>query len=231
MYSRVTWTSLIFIIIFLVFSSLALGQTIRFCPSNSVPIAFNPATKTYEEGASFDPLACADEPCIELLHNIFEPLVSVSDSQVIEPELATGWERLDEVTFRFTLRQGVTFHNGEPFDAEAVRFSLMRASQTYGVTAWFPEIARVNIVDSYTLDVVLKKPDSLFLYRLGHIGLIQPPTYFREVGPASFGKRPIGTGAFQFVRWDGKRREIHLEANPRYWREGYPKAQHLIYTY
>jgi peptide/nickel transport system substrate-binding protein len=206
-------------------------QTIRFCPGEDVPIAFNPATGGYEECASFDPHVCAEEPCIEVLHNIFEPLVSTSNAQVLEPQLATAWEQLDEVTFRFMLRRDVTFHNGEQFDAEAVRFSLMRASQAYGATAWFPEITQVNIVDPYTVDAVLKRPDSLFLYRLGNIGLIQPPRYFRQVGPAKFGRNPVGTGAFQFVRWDGERREIHFEANPRYWRKNHPKVKRLIYTY
>jgi len=218
-------------IFFLGLSSVAWGQTIRFCPGEDVPIAFNPTTGTYKEGGSFDPYACAEEPCIEILHNIFEPLVSTSNDQLLEPQLATEWEQLDEVTFRFTLRQGVTFHNGERFDAEAVRFSLMRASQAYGATAWFPEITRVDIVDPYTVDVALKEPDNLFLYRLGHIGLIQPPRYFRRVGQARFGENPIGTGAFEFVRWDGERREIHLKANPRYWRRGHPKVKRLIYTY
>lgn len=218
-------------LLLLVSSPIAVGQTIRFSPGEDAPIAFNPATQLYEEGASFDPLFCAEEPCIELLHNIFEPLVSTSNAQVIEPRLATGWKRLDEVTFRFTLRRGVRFHNGEPFDAEAVRFSLMRASRAYGATAWFPEIARVAIVNPTTVDVILKEPDSLFLYRLGHIGLIQPPRYFRQVGPTKFSARPVGTGAFRFVRWDGERREVHLEANPRYWREGYPKVERLVYAY
>jgi peptide/nickel transport system substrate-binding protein len=212
-------------------SSVAWGQTIRFCPGSHAPFAFDSATGVYKEGASLDPLLCAEEPCIQILGNLYEPLVSISDNQAIEPHLATGWERRDDVTFRFTLRRGVKFHNGEPFDAEAVRFSLLRASQTYGATAWFSEIAQVGIVDPYTVDVVLKEPDSLFLYRLAYIGLIQPPVYFRQMGPAEFGKHPVGTGAFQFVRWDGKRREIHLEANPGYWRKGYPKVKRVIYAY
>lgn len=211
--------------------SLAMGQTIRFCPGEDALIAYNRATGLYEEGASFDPLFCAEEPCIELLHNIFEPLVSTSNTQDIEPKLATEWQRLDGVTFRFTLRRGVTFHNGERFDAEAVRFSLMRASQAYSVTAWFPEIVRVDIVNPFTVDVVLKEPDSLFLYRLANIGLILPPRHFQRVGAAEFAAHPVGTGAFQFVRWDGKRREVHLKANPRYWRKGYPKVKGVIYTY
>jgi peptide/nickel transport system substrate-binding protein len=212
-------------------SPIARGQALRFCPGDDFPFAFNPITGECDAAGSFDPNVCAEEPCIELLHNIFEPLVSTSNDQVLEPQLATGWEQLDEVTFRFTLRRGVTFHNGEPFDAEAVRFSLMRASQAWGATAWFPEITEVGVVDPYTVDVVLKKPDSLFLYRLGHIGLIQPARYFRQVGVARFGEKPVGTGAFRLAGSDKQQNEIRLEANPSYWRKGYPKIQHLIYAY
>jgi peptide/nickel transport system substrate-binding protein len=102
---------------------------VRFSPGTAAPTAYNAASARYEEGTSFDPFICAEQPCGELLHNIFEGLVSAPDSRSVQPELATRWERLDEVTFRFTLRRGVVFHNGEPFDAEAVRFSLMRASR------------------------------------------------------------------------------------------------------
>jgi ABC-type transport system substrate-binding protein len=209
----------------------AVAQTIRFSPGTPAPTAFNPATSRYEEGASFDPVACAEQPCVEILHNIFEGLVSVSEKQIIEPALATNWERLDDRRFRFTLRQGVTFHNGDRFDAEAVRFSLERASEAYSQTAWFPEVEHVHITGPYTVDVVLKEPDSLFLHRLGHLGLIRPPGHFRQVGPAAFGEKPVGTGAFRFVRWNRARREVEMEAYGRYWRAGYPKVKRVIYSY
>ncbi len=212
-------------------STIAEGRAVRYSPGEDGPIAYNPVTQRYEEGGSFDPLFCAEEPCVELLHNIFEPLISTADDQSIEPQLATTWDRRDDVTFRFSLRRGVRFHNGEPFDAEAARFSLVRASEAYGATAWFPSIARVDIVDPFTIDVVLAKPDSLFLHRLANIGLILPPRYFRQVGQAEFGARPVGTGAFRFVRWDAARRAVHMEANPDYWREGYPKVEKLVYSY
>lgn len=222
----------------LVVGSLVLGascavmaEIIRYSPGADAPIAYNAATGIYQEGASFDPLYCAEEPCVELLHNIFEPLVKTTPGQFLEPVLATGWKRRDPVTYRFTLRRGVHFHNGERFDAEAVRFSLMRAAEAYSVTAWFSQIDRVDILGPYSVDVVLKEPDSLFLYRLANIGLILPPRYIRRVGPAEFGVKPVGTGAFQFVRWNAARREVHLKANHQYWRRGYPKIDRLIYTY
>jgi peptide/nickel transport system substrate-binding protein len=210
---------------------MACGQTIRFGPGAAAPTAFDTATGRYEEGSSFDPYICAEQPCGELLHNIFEGLVSVSDTGQISAELATAWERLDDVRFRLTLRRGVTFQNGEPFDADAVRFSLMRASSAYGATAWFPEIARVEVVDPYVVDVVLKGADSLFLYRLGHLAPMLPPRYFRQQGAVGFGAQPVGTGAFRFVGWDRKRREVVLEANRNYWRAGYPKVSRVVYKY
>jgi peptide/nickel transport system substrate-binding protein len=206
-------------------------EAVRFCPGEEPPVAFNAVTGTYEAGASFDPLLCAEEPCIELLHNIFEPLVAVTPGQALEPRLATAWHRIDDVTFRFSLRRGVRFHDGEPFDAEAVRFSLRRASDAYGVTAWFPKIARVEVREPLTVDVVLQRPDSLFLHRLGHIALILPPKYFQQVGPERFGRKPVGTGPFRFVGWDARRREVQLAANRHYWRPGYPRVQRLVYAY
>jgi peptide/nickel transport system substrate-binding protein len=167
----------------------------------------------YEEGASFDPLVCAEQPCIELLHNIFEPLVTTSPDHEIEPCLAAKWERRDETTFRFELRRGVRFHNGERFDAGAVRFSLERASKAYGGTAWFPRLESVVVVDPYTVDVKLFEPDSLFLYRLSNIGLIAAPLEFRRVGAGEFGHHPVGTGAFKFVSWDA---------------ESYPRSQRRL---
>ncbi len=81
----------------------ALGQTVRFSPGEDTPIALNSATNTYEEGASFDPLVCAEQPCIELLHNIFEPLVTTSPDHEFEPCLAVKWERRDEISLTMRL--------------------------------------------------------------------------------------------------------------------------------
>lgn len=209
----------------------ATGQVIRFSPGVDAPTAYNVTSGAYEEGSSFDPYICAEQPCGELLHNIFEGLIAVSEKRILEPKLATHWQRIDDLRFRLTLRRGVVFHNGEPFDAEAVRFSLTRASEAYGATAWFSEIARVEILNPYLVHVVLKAPDSLFLYRLGHLAPILPPKYFRQAGAAGFGAQPVGTGAFRFVRWDKLRREVVLESNTRYWQKGFPKVTGVVYRY
>lgn len=218
-------------LVVLALAPLAAAQAIRFSPGVDAPTAYNAVTGTYEEGSSFDPYICAEQPCGELLHNIFEGLIGISEKRVLEPKLATQWQRIDNLRFRFTLRRGVVFHNGEPFNAEAVRFSLLRASEAYGATAWFSEIARVEILDPYLVDVVLKTPDSLFLYRLGHLAPILPPKYFNQVGAAGFGSEPVGTGAFRFVQWDKTKREVLLQANTKYWQTGFPKVPSVVYSY
>jgi peptide/nickel transport system substrate-binding protein len=211
--------------------AVAAAGSIRYSPGPDAPGAIDPATGGYVEGASFDPLLCAELPCVELLHNIFEPLVSTDLSGDHVPVLATRWQRLDDHRFRFWLRQGVRFHNGEKFDAGAVVYSLQRASEIFALTAWFPRIEEVSIVAPDVVDVVLAEPDGLFLYRLGHLGLMLPPRHIRRVGLRRFGASPVGTGPFRFDAWDGDRREIRLTANERYWREGHPRIGELIYVY
>ena len=102
-----------------------------------------------------------------MLRHIYEPLVKVErDGKTISPLLATAWKRLDDNTMQFTLRQNVMFHNGEPFNADSVKYSIMRpldpknnadARSTYTV------IDRVDVVDTYTVNVHTAKPDPALL--------------------------------------------------------------------
>jgi hypothetical protein len=77
----------------------AAAQTVRFSPGEDAPIALNSATNAYEEGGSFDPLVCAEQTCIELLHNVFEPLVTNSSDQELEACLATKGSSLTRPPF------------------------------------------------------------------------------------------------------------------------------------
>ncbi len=211
--------------------AVAAEGSIRYSPGPDAPGAIDPATEKYAEGASFDPLLCAELPCVELLHNIFEPLVSTDLSGDHVPVLATRWQRLDDRRFRFWLRPEVRFHNGEEFDAKAVVYSLLRASEIFASTAWFPSLEDVVAVAPDVVDVVLAEPDGLFLNRLGQLGLMMPPRHIRRVGLRRFGAAPVGTGPFRFDAWDGDRREVRLTANERYWREGHPRIDELTYVY
>lgn len=151
-------------------------------------------------------------------------------NMVLQGELAESWEWIDDVTVRFHLRQGVKFHNGEPFDAAAVKFSLDRIlfDEEAG-SPWKSVISFVEettVVDDYTVDVRASKPVPTLVAQVGRM-VIVPPAYIREHGNAYFAEHPIGTGPFRFVEWVPGQR-IVLERNEEYWR-GPANVQRVIF--
>ena len=119
-----------------------------------------------------------------------------------KPLLATGWEAISPTTWRFTLREGVKFHNGETFDADDVVFTLNWISDPEnGVKVqrnvnW---IDRAEKVDQYTVDLHMKKPfPQAFEFLSGPL-TIYPNEYYAEVGPEGMHKQPVGTGPLKVV--------------------------------
>ena len=114
-----------------------------------------------------------------------------------KPLLATSWELLDDTTWQFKLRKGVKFHNGEPFDADDVVFTMNWISNPdNGVKVqrnvnW---IDRAEKVDQYTVNLHMKKPfPQAFEFLSGPL-TIYPNEYYAEVGPEGMGAKPVGTG-------------------------------------
>lgn len=161
---------------------------------------------------------------------MFDSLVWVNDDGEIEPALAESWEVSDDgTTYTFTLRQGVTFHNGEPFDAEAVRFTWEAGKNPEN--AYFDgfELASdVTVIDDYTVSITSPEPSSLFLVQVGYGWPMLPPDYYTEVGLAEFSRAPVGTGPFQLVEWNQGDR-IVMEKFDDYWRDGYPKLDRVVF--
>ena len=133
------------------------------------------------------------------------------------PMLATEWKTIDELTWEFKLRQGVTFHNGEPFNAAAVKFTMDRAQQINKQEQIHQNIFldRVETPDDYTVRFVTKRPAGNMLSRLNQFSII-PPRYYSEASPEQAATRPVGTGPYKFMEWT-KGDKIVLEANPDYW--------------
>ncbi len=115
---------------------------------------------------TMDPHAVNAAPVLGFLNNVYEGLVRRSEDMTIEPALATSWEPIGEDGkggWRFTLRQGVTFHGGETFDADDVIFSYERASSEEADTkSWFAAVDRMEKVDDFTVDVITTNPQPLF---------------------------------------------------------------------
>ena len=113
---------------------------------------------------TMDPHAVNSAPVLGFLNNVYEGLVRRGKDMAIEPALATSWEPIGAGEgWRFTLRQGVTFHDGAGFDAQDVLFSYERASSEQADTrSWFAPVSQVNVVDDYTVDIMTSAPNPIF---------------------------------------------------------------------
>ncbi len=161
---------------------------------------------------------------------LYDSLVWVDDEGNLVPALATEWEVSEDGTeYIFRLRQDVTFHNGEPFNADAVVFSWEVGKDPENEYAYIWEMAdSVEKIDEYTVRITTPEPNALFLRFMAYNWMMVPPQYFQEVGVEGFEQHPIGTGPFKFVEWKRGDRIVY-EANEDYWREGMPKVKTLIF--
>jgi len=162
--------------------------------------------------------------------NIIEPLIALNADGSIEPRLATEWEFIDPTRLRFKLREGVTFHDGTPFNAEAVKFTWDRALFSDPPGRWqglAGPIAAVEVVDEYTVDIVSSVPYGplLLTATMVYTGVVSPAAV-EQYGEA-YGRNPVGTGPFKFVEWQTND-HITLEANEDYWR-GRPALDRVIF--
>ncbi|MBB4039263.1 peptide/nickel transport system substrate-binding protein [Microvirga flocculans] len=181
---------------------------------------------------SWDPIDTFLVPWSSAATNMFDGLTARGADMKLQPALATSWEFLDNNgRIRFKLRQNVKFHNGEPFNAEAVKFTFDRLLGDEGKKgpqqSNYNSIAKVEIVDDYTVDFVMKQPDPVLLTKLaGYGGMIVPPKYIQEKGDAHFNMNPVGTGPFKFVEYTPKVNLV-LEAFPEHW-GGAPKLDKVV---
>ncbi len=161
--------------------------------------------------------------------SIFDSLVGRDSEKRIVPELAESWKLLDDTTWQFRLRKGVVFHNGEPFNAEAVRFTLQRVldpNQKSPNRANIAEITKVEVVDDFTVKLVTRQPYAPLLNRLIDFPIV-PPRYTAEKGNQGFSLHPVGTGPFKFVELVKDDRLV-VEAFDRHWR-GAPRIRRIIF--
>jgi ABC-type oligopeptide transport system substrate-binding subunit len=181
---------------------------------------------------TLDPTQATQIHNLNLFYNIYDALVTWDPKDIgkLVPELAVSWRSVDPLTWQFKLRQGVSFHNGESFNADAVKFTVDRlitkgVHQVYG---GFSTIERADVVDAYTINIVTSKPDPILVKRFaGYGGQILPPQYIKQVDWKTFAIKPVGTGPYKFVEWVKDDRVV-LEANPTYWR-GAPKIKKVVW--
>lgn len=165
---------------------------------------------------------------LSLLSQTNEPLVRRDDSGNLIPGLATGWKQVDARTWRFNLRQNVKWHDGKPFTAKDVVFTIGRVvnpQTAYGFLSRVDQVTGARAVDANTVDVLTKSPTLTLLRGLSDI-VMEPEHYYAAQGAEAMVKRPLGTGPFVHDKWvSGDRYE--LKANRNYW-GGAPKFDRLV---
>src|SRR5687768_3845164 len=178
-----------------------------------------------------DPHMSTSANDIRVSFNVFDNLISRHPDQKLRPSLATEWKLEGQQTWRFKLRQGVKWHNGDPFTSADAKASLERTYDPVAkvrVSTVFTSIERIEAPDPATLIIHTKKPDPLLPARLAFYGgQIVPEKYLKAVGADTFNLKPIGTGPVKFVSWT-KDDKVVLEANADYW-GGKPDFDRMIF--
>jgi peptide/nickel transport system substrate-binding protein len=185
-------------------------------------------------------------PDINVLgHNVLQYLFEYAlDENELAPSLGISRQWIDDTTLEIKLRKGVRFHNGEPFDAEAVKFNFefqRKHNPGRGVQAYMKNVREIQVVDPHTVRMALDRPDALLLDRIiaGPISgwVIGAPRYMEQVGWEKFLKQPIGTGPYRVEGLVKDYRTVsegalyaRLSANLNYWEKGYPKIRKITFV-
>lgn len=167
------------------------------------------------------------------LENIYDTLIDRDgNTGELNPGLATEWESIDDLTWHFKLEEGVKFHNGAEFDAEAVKFNidyiLDKANNSAYRSRW-TAVEEVNVLSTYEVEIITSEPHASLLEYISSDLLIMEPGNIEELGIEEASKNPVGTGAYKFVEWS-RDNHLKLESFDDYWR-GTPEIKNLEFRY
>lgn len=176
--------------------------------------------------SSFDPILGNAGSDHVLLYPIYDTLIRFDSNLQPQPGLAKSWEIEDDTTIVLHLQEGVVFHDGTPFDAEAVKFNLERVNSEESRVSDLKNLEKVEVVDSHTVKLHLKQADSSIILALSdRTGMMVSPTAVEKYGQ-DYTHHPSGTGPFKLVSYE-RNNEIRYEAFEDYWEEGLPYLDKL----
>ncbi len=209
----------------LVLLALSLCTAPAFCADEELTVLIG------SDASTFDPHFCTDSATEIFNKNMYNNLVRFNAKMDLLPDLAESWTvSEDGRTWTFKLRSGVEFHDGTPFNAEAVKACLDRVlnketgSPRRSVLAPISEVA---VVDTNTVNITTEVPCGSLLQRLAHpVAAMISPAAIAKYGK-DLGTHPCGTGAFRFVEWETGERLV-LERNEKYF-DGAPKVSRLTF--
>ena len=206
------------------------GSTSTGSPDSGEKVDKAKETLIYAQGAEprgLDPALVDDGESAKVMINIYEGLLQYNkDSTKVEPSLAKKWDvSEDGLTYTFYLQEGVKFHDGTDFNAEAVKFNIDRQippqatpDMAYGSFV-YGSVKSVEVVDNYTVKINLTDPSTPFLNNLAMVmsaPMVSPKAL--QDNNNNVNQTPVGTGPYKFVSW-AKDENIVLVRNDEYWGE------------
>jgi len=173
---------------------------------------------TTSDVVGLSPLLMNDSVSANATEHLYEQLFKLNgDTMEIEPLLAESYENPDELTWSIKLKKDITFHDGTPFNAEAVKYTFekLRDPATAAPRASLMEpIDTITVIDENTVEIKTHYPYGPFLATLSHTNAaIVSPTADQKQDLMS---EPVGTGPFKFVSWTPGD-QVVMEANENYW--------------
>ena len=189
----------------------ALLAGIAGCAPQPAPVPAELRVAVHSDPLALDPHRHNEALTFSLLRNVYEPLTSFDDRMQVGPSLALSWENPSDTTWVFHLRPGVRFHDGSPFGAADVVWSLerVRRADASGFGSYLVAVAGLRAIDELTVEITTLRPYPILLNKLAFIAIVP------RGSPVPI-ERPVGTGPYRFASFSpGK--GLALEAFDHYW--------------
>lgn len=172
------------------------------------------------DAVTLDAHDITDSPSATVGTHIVETLFKLEPDGSIIPWLVEDYEVSDDgMTWTFELKEGVTFHDGEPFNAEAAKFNIERLidpENAFTFAFLLNAVSNIEVLGEYTMELTLSTPFAPLLAHMTHSSTgMQSPAAIEALGE-DYGDNPVGTGPYQFVSWE-RGQQIDLTRNDGYW--------------
>ncbi|GGL99746.1 ABC transporter substrate-binding protein [Nakamurella endophytica] len=180
--------------------------------------------------SSMDPAAAGIYTSLQVLDNIFSKLITMDENGTFIPELATSWTQDNDTTYTFNLVADATFHNGEKFTADDVKYTFERIANPKTASSYasaYTAIKTIEVVSPTKVVFHLSTPFAPLLTNLAQNGEIVNKKAIESSDPT---RKPVGTGPFQFVEWV-QNDHITLKKYDGYFKKGEPYLDQVVFRF